>query len=141
PASSRPRRRCSRSPTSAVGPTSPRRSSTPPAASWPRSRRTSESPLRRSSGGAVALDRPAGSWRRPLRIAKGKPVARTAVGAGLTTVYLSLIVLIPLAAVVAKANEHGLGNLWQAVRTPEAWAALRLTVGASVLVALVNVVF
>jgi sulfate transport system permease protein len=95
--------------------------------------------LKRSSGGAIALDRPALSWRRPVRLSGVRP--GTAVGVGFSTIYLSLIVLIPLAAVVAKADEHGLGNLWRAVRTPEAWAALRLTVGASVLVALVNVVF
>jgi sulfate transport system permease protein len=59
----------------------------------------------------------------------------------LVTLYLSLIVLIPLAAVVWRSQKHGMGAFWRAVTTPEAWAALRLTVLASLFVALVNVVF
>ena len=62
-------------------------------------------------------------------------------GAGLATMWMSLLVLIPLGAVVWRANEDGFGRFWDAVTTPEAAAAIRLTVGASVLVALVNVVF
>jgi len=53
---------------------------------------------------------------------------------GLSTIYLSLIVLLPLAALSWKA--HG----WQAVTNPEATAALELTLGVSLLVALVNAV-
>ena len=60
---------------------------------------------------------------------------------GLTTLWLSLLVLIPLGAVVWRANEDGPAAFWRAVTTPEAAAAIRLTVGASLLVALVNVVF
>jgi sulfate transport system permease protein len=67
--------------------------------------------------------------------------AGTAFGAGLATLWMSLLVLIPLGAVVWRANEDGFGSFWDAVTTPEAAAAIRLTVGASVLVALVNVVF
>jgi sulfate transport system permease protein len=55
--------------------------------------------------------------------------------------YLSLLVLIPLSAVILKADSHGLNGLWSAVRTPEAWAALRLTVVASLVVAVINVIF
>src|SRR5213075_367042 len=53
---------------------------------------------------------------------------------GLSTIYLSIIVLLPLAALSWKA--HG----WQAVTNPEATSALRLTLGVSLLVALVNAV-
>jgi sulfate/thiosulfate transport system permease protein len=55
-------------------------------------------------------------------------------------IYLSLIVLIPLAAVAWRSGEQGPGHFWRAVTTPDAWAALKLTVGASVVVALVNLV-
>ncbi|HET7489240.1 MAG TPA: sulfate ABC transporter permease subunit CysT [Acidimicrobiales bacterium] len=65
----------------------------------------------------------------------------TLLGAGLATTWLSLLVLLPLGAVVWRAGEGGLGRFWEAVSTPEAAAAIRLTVGASALVALVNVVF
>jgi len=53
---------------------------------------------------------------------------------GLSTLYLSVIVLLPLAALSWKA--HG----WQAVTNPEAVAALKLTLGISLVVALVNAV-
>jgi sulfate transport system permease protein len=63
------------------------------------------------------------------------------LGVGLATTWLSLLVLIPLGAVVWRAGEDGPGRFWDAVTTPEAAAAIRLTVGASFVVALVNVVF
>jgi sulfate transport system permease protein len=63
------------------------------------------------------------------------------LGAGLATLYLSLVVLIPLAAVVWRAGEDGASSFWRAITSPEAAAALRLTVGASVVVAVVNIVF
>jgi sulfate/thiosulfate transport system permease protein len=53
---------------------------------------------------------------------------------GLTTLYLSVIVLLPLAALSWKA--HG----WQAVTNPEAVAALKLSLGISLVVALVNAI-
>ena len=55
--------------------------------------------------------------------------------------YLSLIVLIPLAAVVAKSFEDGLGSFWDAVTAPQAVAALKLTLIASAIVVAINAVF
>ncbi|MEA2704027.1 MAG: sulfate/thiosulfate transport system permease protein [Actinomycetota bacterium] len=60
---------------------------------------------------------------------------------GVVTMWLSLLVLVPLAAVVLKAFDGGWAGFWDAVTTPEAWSAIRLTVGASFLVAMLNVVF
>jgi sulfate/thiosulfate transport system permease protein len=54
--------------------------------------------------------------------------------------YLSFIVLIPLAAVVWKSTGGGLEGFWAAVTSPAAVAALKLTFGAAVVVALVNAV-
>jgi sulfate/thiosulfate transport system permease protein len=51
---------------------------------------------------------------------------------GLSTLYLSLIVLLPLAALSWRA--HG----WEAVSTSQGISALRLTLGLSLVVALVN---
>ena len=65
---------------------------------------------------------------------------RTGLGVGVATLYLSLIVLIPLAAVVVRSDASGLGGFWRAVTTPETAAALTLTVGAAVIVVAVNVV-
>ena len=63
-----------------------------------------------------------------------------AIGRGLVTAYLSLIVLIPLAAVVARSTEDGMGAFWASVTNPEAIAALKLTLIASLIVVLINAV-
>ncbi|WP_067137693.1 sulfate ABC transporter permease subunit CysT [Microtetraspora malaysiensis] len=76
----------------------------------------------------------AGARRRP------RASAGTALGLGSAVLYLSLIVLIPLALVVVRSTDEGLGYFWKAVTTPDAWAALTLTIGASAVVALVNLV-
>jgi sulfate/thiosulfate transport system permease protein len=49
-------------------------------------------------------------------------------------------VLLPLAAVVDKSLEGGLSGFWDAVTTPQARAALELTLGVSVVVTLINAV-
>jgi sulfate transport system permease protein len=49
-------------------------------------------------------------------------------------------VLLPLAAVLSKAFQHGLGAFWTAVSGREAVAALELTLVASLVVAAVNAV-
>ena len=59
---------------------------------------------------------------------------------GIAVVWLSVIVLLPLAAVVQKSLEGGLSQFWSEVTSPQARAALELTVGVSVVVTLINVV-
>jgi sulfate transport system permease protein len=59
---------------------------------------------------------------------------------GLVTGWLSLMVLIPLAAVVVKSTEGGLGAFWDAATSPQALAALELTLIASLIVVAINVV-
>ena len=59
---------------------------------------------------------------------------------GLVVGYLSLIVLIPLAAVATKSFELGPGAFWDAVTSPQAIAALKLTLDASVVVVAINAV-
>lgn len=72
---------------------------------------------------------------RPRRQVDGAPLVR-----GVVAAYLSLIVLIPLAAVVVRSTEGGLDGFWRAVTAPQALAALRLSLGASLFVILVNAV-
>jgi sulfate transport system permease protein len=55
--------------------------------------------------------------------------------------YLSIVALIPLAAVVFKSFENGADGFWAAVSNPQAVAALKLTLIASVLVVVINAVF
>jgi sulfate transport system permease protein len=52
--------------------------------------------------------------------------------------YLSLIVLVPLAALVWSSRAHGLGAFWDEVTKAEAASALKLTLVVSLLVAAFN---
>ena len=56
----------------------------------------------------------------------------------MVTLYLSVIVLIPLAALCSKAFSQGLGTFWTQVTTPEAVAALKLTVISALIVVVIN---
>jgi sulfate transport system permease protein len=58
---------------------------------------------------------------------------------GYTMVYLSLLVLIPLSAVFIRSL--GLGHFWSVVTAPRVLASLRLSFGASLIAASINVVF
>jgi len=60
---------------------------------------------------------------------------------GYTLVYLSLIVLIPLAGVFVKTSTLSWEQFWHIVTAPRALASYRLSFGASFLAALVNVFF
>jgi sulfate transport system permease protein len=63
-----------------------------------------------------------------------------ALGRGLVTAYLSLVVLIPIAALVSKSTSDGLGAFWTDITTPEALSALKLTLVASLIVVAINAV-
>jgi sulfate/thiosulfate transport system permease protein len=60
---------------------------------------------------------------------------------GYTMVYLSLIVLIPLSAVFIRSMGLGWSHFWEVITAPRVLASLRLSFGASVIAALINVVF
>jgi sulfate transport system permease protein len=55
-------------------------------------------------------------------------------------IWFSLLVLIPLVAVLISAADLGLGGLWEVVSSPQTAAALRLTVLEALGVTAVNVV-
>jgi sulfate transport system permease protein len=59
---------------------------------------------------------------------------------GLATAYLSLIVLLPLAALVWHSAQDGRTAFWDAVTEPQSVSALKLTLVASAAVALINAV-
>jgi sulfate transport system permease protein len=59
----------------------------------------------------------------------------------MVTLYLSVIVLLPLAAVVAKSLDNGTGSFWDAVTGTQSMAALKLTVVCSLIVVAINAVF
>ncbi len=73
----------------------------------------------------------------PALAGAGRLVGRVG-GPALAVTYLSLLVLLPLAALVANAFSGGWAEFWRAVTQPEAVAALELTLGASLIVAVFN---
>ncbi len=70
------------------------------------------------------------------RCALGTP----ALSSGLALGYLSVIVLIPLAALVAKGSQGGWHHFWQVAWNPESRAALELTLGLALAVVGINAV-
>jgi sulfate transport system permease protein len=58
----------------------------------------------------------------------------------MATGYLSVIVLLPLAALIWESHKGGAYGFWQAVSSPEAVSAIELTLVASLIVAAVNAV-
>ncbi len=79
---------------------------------------------------------PAGQGER--RAAAGH--AGLGVGVGMATLYLSAVVLVPLAAIVVRAGDGGWTGFWQSVTTPASWAALRFTLMLGAAVAATNAV-
>ena len=60
---------------------------------------------------------------------------------GFAGTFLTLIVLIPIAALVLKAASLPLDEFWRIATEPRALASYRLTFGASLLAATINAVF
>jgi sulfate transport system permease protein len=73
---------------------------------------------------------------RPARVLPGFEITL-----GFTIAYLSLIVLIPLSALVFKTLNLTGEQFWQAVTAPRVVASYKLTLGASFIAALVNAFF
>src|SRR5215471_20278733 len=113
----------------AGGRRSRRTSSTLTTASWRRSRG-------RWAGLLASVD---SAVARPSRIRLGDS-AGTALSLGLITTFLTVVVVLPLAALTWESTKDGAGGFWDAVTSPQAVAALKLTIGASLIVSLINAV-
>ena len=74
--------------------------------------------------------------RRPRRVLPGFGLTL-----GYTLFYLSVVVLVPLIALVLKSFTLSWPQFWEAVAAPRVLAAYRLTFGASLIAACVNAVF
>nr|WP_280348743.1 sulfate ABC transporter permease subunit CysT [Nocardia neocaledoniensis] len=61
-------------------------------------------------------------------------------GIGVAVLWLSVIVLLPLAALTVSSFEDGWSGFWDAVTAPAAVDSLKVTIGVSVIVAVLNVV-
>jgi len=69
------------------------------------------------------------------------PGVSTGLGRGMVVLYLSLMVMLPLAAVVDESLTKGLPGFWNAVTGEQAMAALKLTVICSLIVVAINAFF
>lgn len=70
-----------------------------------------------------------------MRLGRGSGLAL-----GVSVLWFSLLVLIPLTAVVVTASDGGWDRFWRAISNEQTAAAIRLTVGSALLVTLINVV-
>jgi sulfate transport system permease protein len=77
----------------------------------------------------------------PPRAGIRLPGLGVGLGRGLVVLYLSLMVMLPLAAVVAESTSGGLGAFWDSVTGSQSMAALKLTVICSLIVVAINAVF
>ena len=77
----------------------------------------------------------------PRRTLPGIRLGGPGLTRGLVTAYLSVMVLLPIAAVVSRSFEDGWETFWNAISSDQAVAAIKLTFIAAVIVALINAVF
>jgi len=94
-------------------------------------------------GANVAVGPASSDGRRPRRVRRTTPHSTLTRGAGLglgvAMIWFSLLVLIPLTAVIAAAGQGGWSGYVDVLRNDQTWAAVRLTVSQALLVTLVNV--
>ncbi|MES2434281.1 MAG: sulfate ABC transporter permease subunit CysT [Pseudomonadota bacterium] len=69
------------------------------------------------------------------------PLPGMALSAGITLTLLSLVVLLPIGALLLKGATAGFPALWTEVNTPRIWGALFLSFRLSFIAALINLVF
>jgi sulfate/thiosulfate transport system permease protein len=86
---------------------------------------------------ATAASIPTSGGRGRVRL----PGVGAGLGRGTVVLYLSLIVLLPLAALVDQSLEGGLSTFWTQVTSPPALDSLKLTVVCSLIVVAINAVF
>ena len=64
-----------------------------------------------------------------------------ALGKGLLGIYLTALVLLPVAALLAKSGTGGTSAFWREITNTEALAAIKLTLIISVIVVVINAIF
>jgi sulfate transport system permease protein len=80
------------------------------------------------------------SARASARSARLSSRGSGALALGVVTVWLSVVVVLPLAAVVVRSTDGGLDAFWASVSSRQAVSALRFTLGVSLVVAAINAV-
>ena len=72
---------------------------------------------------------------RPVRSPRERA---TALSLGFVVAYLSVIVALPMAALIWESTKEGSASFWDVVTSPQSVAALKLSFGASFVIAVVN---
>ena len=78
-------------------------------------------------------------WSRPLIRRSAMP--GLGLSAGITLTMLSIVVLLPIGALLLQGAQFGLSNIWQTVHRERVWAALLLSFRLSFFAACFNLVF
>lgn len=74
-------------------------------------------------------------------VVQRSPMPGLGLSMGITLTMLSLVVLLPIGALLLKGATFGIGNVWTTVNTPRTWAALFLSFRLSLFAAVFNLVF
>ena len=82
---------------------------------------------------------PSGAHDSSARAPRVQPAG--ALGKGLLGIYLTALVLLPVAALLAKSGTGGTSAFWREITNTEALAAIKLTLVISVIVVVVNAIF
>jgi sulfate transport system permease protein len=88
----------------------------------------------------ATTDRPEYNSGRPSGVGDRRDRSTPAL-AGAASIWLSVIVLLPLAAIVWQSAKGGPGAFWAAITSPAALASFRVTLTVAVGVTVVNAVF
>jgi len=75
------------------------------------------------------------------RLIQPSPMPGFGLSMGITMTMLSLVVILPIAALLMKGAAFGPGEVWRVVNTERSWAALYLSFRLSLFAALFNLVF
>ncbi len=79
--------------------------------------------------------------RRARSTPTGAPLTRmSGLGLGVAMLWLSIVVLLPLATVVVQSTGDGVSGFFDTMTNPAVAAALRLTIGTAAIITVVNVV-
>lgn len=87
----------------------------------------------------VRTPEPRGPWRPS--VGRLGAFAASGLGRGALGIYLSVLVLLPIAALLAQADHGGLSAFWREISSPQAVAAIKLTVICAAIVVALNAFF
>jgi sulfate/thiosulfate transport system permease protein len=87
-----------------------------------------------------AAPAPAAPTPRGTRAARRPALTAGGLGLGVAMLYMSVFVLVPLAAVVAKSVSSGVGTLWDSIDNTLVIRAIVITMTASLIVAAIGAV-